>query len=144
MGIEFKSNFNPKQIAEIIRERNKRNLDLALTDAVAEIERRTTAGKDVNNATFKKLSPKYKAIKTLKTGRSYADMTGIGSKEAQAGAMLAAMTHTIATQGNAIIGTIKFRDTLSAVKAAANMKLRRFFDLSKEQIAKITEMIRGK
>lgn len=137
MAIEFKSKVNIQKIKDEILRRQKDNLDRAMTDAATEIVTRTRGQRDARGGQFKALNPIYKRFK-ISTGRSGVPDLSFSGK------MLAAITSTVIQAGNNLIGKIFFSSVREAEKARGNMRFRKFFELSADQINKIINKLRGK
>jgi len=136
MSIQVKSNFNPKRMAEELKERQEKALARAMETAAREIQKRTQSGQDAAGSPFKKYSDAYRKFKQKKGRTGNVDLTFTGD-------MLRAMSTTVERVASGLIGTIKFNSADAATKAKANMKRRKFFELSREQIEKITNAIRN-
>lgn len=138
MTIEIK---NADKVVERIRARlldgADRRLQLALEAEKAEIDKRTTSGRDVDGGAFDEYSEGYAKFKA-KRGRkaSPPDLTFTGS-------MLRAMTVEVTREGQKLIGRIFFNSAREAAKAAGNMRTRRFFGLSRDQIKRIVERLKS-
>ena len=135
MGMTFKKNFNFKDIAAEIRDRQKVTLARAMEEAAGEIVKRTQSGRGVEGGGFAKYTPEYAAFKAKSGRKTTPDLTFSGK-------MLASITSKVEEYPGGLIGRIYFSAS-QAVKAAANQKLRRFFGLSKKQINEMTEKIRN-
>lgn len=159
MSIQVKSNFNPKRMAEEIKERHQNALEKALAKAVREINKRTLGGTDADGAAFAPYTPEYAAYKSgfTKTGKNRKTRSkktgnlnavkprfGAGTVNlAYSGDMLQSMQTTFSRDANGITGYITFSSAEAAAKAKGNMKKRKFFALSDEQLKQITDAIRN-
>jgi len=137
VAISIEANFTAKKLAEDIRKRQKKNLEIALIEAKTEIIERTQGQRSVEGGQFAKLSDKYAKYKQKKGRRGVPDLTF-------SGAMLRAIQTKVEETFNGLIGTIFFASTAEAEKARGNMKIRKFFGLSRRQQQKITEKLNGK
>lgn len=136
MGIEIKSNFNPKQVAQRILENAETKLGRALEESAREIVQRTSGGKDVSGGSFAPYSPKYAAYKQKRGRRTSVDLTFTG-------AMLRSIQTKIQRLSDGLLGTIYFVSPGEATKARANMERRKFFGLSQQQIAALKDKLRN-
>lgn len=137
MTIEFKSNVDINLIKTNFITEQKKRLEIALQDAASEIKERSKAGQDATGKPFKKLSVSYAKYKFEAIGNSNADMTFTG-------AMLRAIgTKVEQSAAGVLLGKIFFTSVKEASKAIDNMKSRKFFGLSKEQITKIANRLKG-
>lgn len=136
LAIEVKKKLDIRKIKEEILRKQKDNFDIALTDAATEIVIRTRSQQDAKGGRFKPLTSKYKKFKIGKGRSGNPDLTF-------SGAMLAAITSTVEQVGNMLIGRIFFNSAKEAAKARGNNAIRRFFELSRDQINKITNKLRG-
>jgi hypothetical protein len=127
------------------RDAAKRELEIQLLNAIREIDARTRSGKDVDNRPFAKYTEKYRKYKVDKRKRqSTVDLTLSGD-------MLAAMNKVeVINEAKGIAGFIKFGSALAATKARGHMEglgrnkiKRRFFELSKLQIKKISDSVKA-
>lgn len=137
MGIEIKNKLNIAKIKEDILRKQKVNLDIAINDAAAEIVVRSRSGVDAKGGRFKPLTDKYKKFKVKKGRRPSPDLTFTGN-------MLAAITSKVEQIGGQLVGTIFFNSAREAAKARGNNLIRRFFELSADQINKIKNRLQGK
>lgn len=136
MAIEFKSNVDFDRIKREILEKQERELKLAINDAATEIVTRTRSQKDARGATFKALTPIYKKFKARKGRAAVPDLT-------YSGKMLASITSTVERLADGLLGRIFFSSQKEAEKARGNMKIRKFFELSKDQVNKIRNRLQG-
>ena len=137
MGIEVKSNVDISKIEADLKKKLKDTFDRALSDAATEIVIRTRAQKDAKGGPFKKLTAKYQKFKIAKGRKGVPDLTFSGS-------MLAAITNKVEESANNLIGRIFFNSATEAAKASGNQKIRKFFELSADQINKIKAKLQGK
>jgi hypothetical protein len=158
MAIEFKSNVDFDRIKREILEKQERELKLAINDAATEIVTRTQGGKDSRGTSFAKYSDGYGALKQRVTGRIKPDLIGFGYRTTrngsknkagtrvgspQPGSMLAAITSEVTKLADGLLGRIFFSSQKEAEKARGNMKIRKFFELSKDQVNKIRNRLQG-
>lgn len=106
-----------------------------LADEAARIVLRTESGQDVNGSPFVDYTPAY-ARRKAKKGRQVAhpDLTDTG-------AMLGSIQTRVEPTTNGYRGTIFFGSAREAAKASGNMKTRRFFGLSEEQVTRIKDRL---
>lgn len=136
MAIEFKANFKPQELAENAIDKQAKALDRAMAEAAEHIITRTRNQIDVDNHRFVGLSPDYAKRKT-RSGRSpVPDLTFTGR-------MLASIASKVERKGTDLIGRIFFNSVKEAEKARGNMRLRRFFALSRAQIQMIIEKLKA-
>lgn len=121
-----------KKISNLHKEFN-----IAVSDEVTQMVRRTQSGRDKDNKSFKSYSPSYSKFKR-KRGRNVSppDLTFTGK-------MLGAITYKTFEQGTKFIGEIFFNSSREATKARGNLRHRQFFGFSKEQILKIQQRIKA-
>jgi len=134
MAIEVKSRPDFRKISEEMERGIENALDRQLADEAAEIVQRTQGGHDVDNRSFAPYSAPYLKVRRDKGRGSRPDLTFTGS-------MLNSITHTVTRVGSEIIGTIFFSSSAEALKAKGNIKSRKFFGLSKEQIINLRNAI---
>lgn len=139
MAIEVKNNINLQLKLKEFTKKTAIELKTALIDAASEIRIRTSQGRDVSGATFKKYSDKY-AAKKLKEGRQVypPNLTQTGRMLASSGKV-----EIIETNGN-VYGKIGFTDRESSDKGKANQEKRLWFGLSEKQKTIIINRLRGK
>lgn len=136
MTIEVKSNIDFSAAKrEIIRE-TEIKLGRALEEMAREIVTRTRTARGPNGEQFKALSPKYRRYKEKKGRKGVPDLTFTGK-------MLASITTATQQIGNEIIGRIYFNSVKEAQKARGNQRTRRFFTLSRQQVEKLVNLLRG-
>lgn len=134
MAIEIERSFDPKKIQKEIKERQKKNLEVALQEAATEIVERTRRQEPVSGGRFAKLSDKYAKYKQRKGRHGVPDLTFSGS-------MLRAIQTKVEETINGLLGTIFFGSTAESEKARGNQKLRKFFGLSRRQEKALVEKV---
>jgi hypothetical protein len=118
-----------------IKSQLKKELSVILEQEAGEIISRTQGGSDADGKKFAGYSPKYKAYKE-KTGRSgNVDLTF-------SGLMLQSIRTRVKEIGSELEGKIFFASPVAAARARGNMELRKFFELSKEQIQRIVNHLK--
>lgn len=137
MGIEIQRTFDPKKLQKELKDKQKKNLEVALQEAATEIVERTRRQEPVNGGKFAKLSDKYAKYKQRKGRHGVPDLTFSGS-------MLRAIQTKVEETINGLLGTIFFGSTAESEKARGNQKFRKFFGLSRRQQTKIDETLEGK
>ena len=147
----FRQFFQDKKVIQKLKDTIAKKLKIALTDEIAIIKERTTAGKDYRNANFVAYSKEYREQRIKEGRNSYPDLTRTGN-------MLKALTvGKIVVGEEEITGKIIMIDTGASVqrssdgtaslataseKVGFNEKVGRiFFKLSQETLAKIKDKI---
>lgn len=154
MSIEYRSTFDAEKLKKEILEKRERALRITLEQEVGEIQKRTGQGIDADGRGFVKYSPAYGRAKAFATGRTTPDLIGFRYKrqDGQAsraksggtgGEMLRSMTSKVEKVANGLIGIIYFNGALQAAKAHGNMRYRKFFALSKDQIKRFIDAMRN-
>lgn len=155
MAIEIRSNVDFESIKREILESTEIKLGRALEETAREIVTRTQKGLDANGSTFKSYSEAYRKAKEFATGRgSKPDLIGFNrkrrdgkpsrSKAAQRpGSMLASITSDVQRVGRYIVGRIFFSSVKEAQKARGNQRTRRFFALSRQQVERLVNLLKG-
>lgn len=144
MSIIFKNRTNLKDVGRRLSEEREKRLKTILEQETGEIVRRTTNGKDYNNAPFKPYNKQYKSFREKK-GRSTTPNLTLGirtSKKSPASGMLKSITSTVKRDGSTLIGKI-FPRPDQVLKVIGNNKLRPFFGLAKEQIERVRKYVKG-
>jgi hypothetical protein len=157
MGIEIK---NAEVIVRLVKERlekAKAKLEIAVSDEVTRIVRRTMDGKDVDGKSFAPYTPAYNRAKAkLKSG--FVTRSGKSGKYAKqlkgdfstpalpvdltlSGNMLAAIQTKVEETSTGATATIFFNSALEALKAQGNQVRRHFFGLSDEQVERIKRKV---
>lgn len=140
MSVKITRNITTDQQLDAMIKRKSRALEVALTDEIAEIERRTIAGRDYEGADFKAYHPSYEKWKTKhpkNKGRSSRPNLNFTGK------MLGAMAlGKLKLTKNKISATVGFNNKRDEQKAEWNMKTREFFKLNDRQIKRVTERFR--
>lgn len=135
MPVKFTDGFKPKQIAKDMQQAVAKQLGVILSDEVTKMKLRIKQGQDVDGQTFKEYTEEYKAFKRSK-GRS------VGVPDLLlTGAMQNAITQAITIAGNKIRGKVYFSSAKEAEKAKGNIKKRKFFGFTQEQIKRIKDKI---
>jgi hypothetical protein len=135
MGIEVKGGIDGQKLAGELQRTVEQTLGIAVSDEVTQMIIRTRNGLDVDGQPFQQYSEEY-AIYKEKKGRnpSPPDLT-------ISGAMLGSITSTVKNLGSDIEATVYFGDAYEAEKARANLKYRRFFGFSLEQLDRIRDKL---
>lgn len=137
VAISIEKNFDAKKLADDVRKKQRVAFERELQEAAREIVERTRSQTDVSGTRFKKLTEPYRKYKTKSGRQGVPDLTLSGS-------MLRSIIAKVEETAKGLVGTIFFNSAKEAEKARGNMKIRKFFGLSKEQIAKIVKAIGGK
>jgi hypothetical protein len=145
MGVEFKSKFDPKKLADDVMVRMERELKRQMEFKAGEIVERTTAGKSVEGQTFRDYSGlgKGKDGKNIGYAR-WRQERGYQVKPPNitvTGHMLESLTSNVTRIAGGLLGTIKPTGPDAANLVRWNQALRDFFRLSKKQLSEITKAL---
>jgi hypothetical protein len=110
-------------------------MNTAMSVAALDIVTRTTEGRDAEGSAFDPYSDQYLEYRRKK-GRS--DNVNLQFT----GQMLASIRHKVDSDGTITKGSIYFGDEVNRKKARYIQEKRRFFALSREQVAGIIKLIR--
>lgn len=113
-----------------------KQLGTILSDEVTKMKLRIKQGQDVDGQQFDDYTPEYKEFKKKK-GRS------VGVPDLLfTGAMQQAITQAVTIEGSKIRGKVYFSSAKEGEKAKGNIKKRKFFGFSQEQIKSIKDKIK--
>lgn len=157
MAIEVKNTDVIFRLVKEKLEKAKAKLGPAVADEVARMIRRTKDGKDVDGQPFAKYTPAYNRFKgklrsgfitrTGKRGKKAGQVKGEYSVTQQpvdlilSGNMLNAIETNETTSETSATVTVFFNSALEGAKAHGNMRKRRFFGFSDEQVARIKKKL---
>lgn len=136
MTIEIRSNVDFESIKREILESTEIKLGRALEETAREIVTRSRSGRGPNGEQFSGLSPKYRNYKEKKGRKGVPDLTFTGR-------MLSSITSDVQRIGREIIGRIFFSSVKEAQKARGNQQTRRFFALSRQQVERLVNLLKG-
>lgn len=133
-NVEFKNLIDFKKMGDEVVQRKSVAFGQAVQIETGEIVRRTQSGIDVNGSPFKAYSKEYAAYKKKKGRNATPDLTFSGK-------MLGSIKATVKATATKFFAEIKFSSATEAAKAKGNLKKRKFFGLSDEQIQRIRDAI---
>lgn len=136
MGIEFKANFDIEKLGQELLDKQETTLARVMEEMAEKIVSRSIAQTDADGKRFVRLSPEYAKRKSRTDRSAVPDLTFTGQ-------MLASITSKVERVGKNLVGRIFFNSAREAEKARGNMKLRKFFALSREQIQTIIDRLTG-
>jgi len=146
-------------MAEGYKARTRVGMERAAEEAITEIQRRTGTGVDADGVAFEGYTPEYAAFKSgftkggqrrtrkSKSGKRSKVRTNFGAAAkvnlTASGNMLRLIRSKVEEVGGRLIATLFFGTAKEAAKAKGNMRKRRFFALSREQVKQIATTIRN-